>query len=138
MYYLDLVKKTYVEAIALKHDINADLRIALKKHDRLPLMFKNLATELDKVQTARLLKKKKPIAEKILKDVIYDMVNLFIAGVEMEAKKRYESDLAKAALEAEAQKAKDLDSTASGKVSGEYQEIFTEGGVIATDDRSVV
>ena len=137
MQYFDLVKKTYQEAIALKQ-IPSDLKVALKSHERIPLMFKNLAAELDKVQASRLIKKKKPISEKILKDVIYDMVDIFIAGVEMEAKKRYESDLAKAASEAEAQKAKDLDATASGKVSGEYQEIFEEGGVTATDDRSIL
>ena len=137
MQYFDLVKKTYQEAIALKQ-IPSDLKVALKSHERIPLMFKNLAAELDKVQAWRLIKKKKPISEKILKDVIYDMVDIFIAGVEMEAKKRYESDLAKAASEAEAQKAKDLDATASGKVSGEYQEIFEEGGVTATDDRSIL
>lgn len=137
MQYFDLVKKTYQEAIALKQ-IPSDLRIALKFHERMPLMFKNLALELDKLQTGRILKKKKPFTEKIIKDVIYDMVDIFISGVELEAKSRYESDLAKAAAAAEAQKAKDIDATASGTVSGEYQEIFKEGGVTATDDRSVL
>lgn len=137
MHYLELVKKTYQEAIALKQ-MPSDLRTALKYHERMPLMFKNLALELDKLQTTRILKKKKPFAEKIIKDVIYDMVDIFISGVELEAKSRYESDMAKLAAQAEAQKAKDLDATASGNVSGEYQEIFKEGGVTATDDRSVI
>lgn len=137
MHYLELVKKTYQEAIALKQ-MPSDLRTALKYHERMPLMFKNLALELDKLQTSRILKKKKPFAEKIIKDVIYDMVDIFISGVELEAKSRYESDMAKLAAQAEAQKAKDLDATASGNVSGEYQEIFKEGGVTSTDDRSVL
>lgn len=137
MHYLELVKKTYQEAIALKQ-MPSDLRTALKSHERMPLMFKNLALELDKLQTSRILKKKKPFAEKIIKDVIYDMVDIFISGVELEAKSRYESDMAKLAAQAEAQKQKDLDATASGNVSGEYQEIFEEGGVVATDDRSIL
>lgn len=137
MYYLDLVKKTYVEAIALKQ-IPDDLRTALRSHERMPLMFVNLAKELEKAQNTLLRKGKKKADDKTIKTIIYDMIDIFIAGIEEEARKRYQSDLDKHAEEAKAQAVKDIKDTADGNVSGDFKDIFKEGGVIATDDRSVL
>lgn len=138
MYYLELVKKTYQEAIALNPNINSGLKTALKSQERMPLFLKNLAIELEKVQENRNRKGKVHYSEKAIKDAIYDMVDVFIMGVEMENKARMESQLQKRLAEQEAQKKKDLEDTASGKVSGEYEELFDEGGITTDDDRSVL
>lgn len=138
MYYLELVKKTYQEAIALNPNINSGLKTALKSQERMPLFLKNLAIELEKVQENRNRKGKLHYSEKAIKDTIYDMVDVFIMGVEMENKARMESQLQKRLAEQEAQKKKDLEDTASGKVSGEYEELFDEGGITTDDDRSVL
>lgn len=138
MYYLELVKKTYQEAIALNPKINSGLKTALKSQERMPLFLKNLAIELEKVQENRNRKGKLHYSEKAIKDTIYDMVDVFIMGVEMENKARMESQLQKRLAEQEAQKKKDLEDTASGKVSGEYEELFDEGGITTDDDRSVL
>lgn len=137
MYYRRLVEDAYNEAIALMPDIPLDLRAALKKHNKMPLMLHNLAIELDKVQASRQNAGKQTYAVKQLKDIVYDFTKLFIEGVKMEAESRHQSDVKKQLALAEAQKAKDMDDTALGKVSGEFADIFKEGGVIATDERSV-
>ena len=138
MEYLNFVKKTYQEAISLNSSISSDLRHALRAHERMPLMFNNLAKELQNVQDLRLRQNKKLIDEKTLKNVVYDFTNIFIAGVEAEAKSRYESDIQRLAAEAEAQKKADLDATASGKTSGDYIDIFEDGEIKMVDDRTEV
>jgi hypothetical protein len=138
MLYLEFVRKTYQEAIALNSKIPSDLKIALKSHERMPLLFQNLAIELQKVQDLYRARGKPPVSEKTMKSLVYDVTDMFISGVESEAKSRYESDAQKALKELEAQKLKDIQETASGNVSGEYQEIFDEGGVIATSERDVL
>ena len=138
MLYLNLVKKTYQEAIALNPTINSDLRAALKSHERMPLLFKNLAIELEKVQADRVNKWKKPFPEKTLKALIYDMVDVFIMGVEMEVKKRYQSDMERIEEEAKIKAQKDLEATASGVISGDFEEIFKDGEITTTDERSIV
>lgn len=137
MVYLKLVRETYKEAIALNPRINSDLRAALRAHERMPLFLQNLAKELEIVQADRVNKWKKPYTEKNIKDLIYDMVEVFISGVELEANARRESDIKKKMAEYKAQQQKDLDATAAGDISGDYQDIFTEGGITATDERSV-
>lgn len=138
MLYLELVRKTYQEAIALNRNISSDLRIALKSHERMPLLFQNLATELEKVQALQLSKGKPPVSEKTMKSLIYDVTDMFISGVEAEAKSRYESDAQKMLKAQALQAQKDIENTASGNVSGDFEEIFEEGGVISTDERSVL
>ncbi len=103
----------------------------------MPLMLHNLAIELDKVQASRQNAGKQTYAVKQLKDIVYDFTKLFIEGVKMEAESRHQSDVKKQLALSEAQKAKNMDDTALGKVSGEFADIFKEGGVIATDERSV-
>ncbi len=138
MLYLELVRKTYQEAIALNRNINSDLRTALKSHERMPLLFQNLALELEKVQALQVSKGKPPVSEKTMKSLIYDMTDMFISGVEAEAKSRYETDAQKAMKAIAAQKVKDITETAAGNVSGDFEDIFKEGGVIATDERDIL
>lgn len=137
MYYRRLVEETYKEAIALNNKIPSDLRSALKSHNKIPLFLHNLALELDKLQTLKQKQGKEPIAETKLKQIVYDFTDLFITGVKAKAEADYQSDIQKQMLAAKAQAEKDIDATASGKVSGDYADIFKEGGVHMTDERSV-
>lgn len=138
MLYLELVRKTYQEAIALNRNINSDLRAALKSHERMPLLFQNLALELEKVQALQLSKGKPPVTEKTMKSLIYDVTDMFISGVEAEAKARYESDAQRVLKAKQEQAQNDIENTASGNVSGEFQSIFEEGGVISTQERDIL
>ena len=137
MYYRRLVEETYKEAIALNNKIPSDLRSALKSHNKIPLFLHNLALELDKLQALKQKQGKEPIAETKLKQIVYDFTDLFIVGVKAKAEADYQSDIQKQMLAAKAQAEKDLDATASGKVTGEYADIFKEGGINMTDERSV-
>lgn len=138
MLYLELVRKTYQEAIALNRNINSDLRSALRSHERMPLLFQNLALELEKVQALQLSKGKPPVTEKTMKSLIYDVTDMFISGVEAEAKARYESDAQRVLKAKQEQAQNDIENTASGNVSGEFQSIFEEGGVISTQERDIL
>lgn len=138
MLYLNLVRNTYIEAIALNKNINSDLRSALKTHERMPLLFHNVALELEKVQDLRASQNKPPIQEKTMKEVIYNFVDMFIAGIEAEAESRRQSEFSRIKKLQDEQRQKDLDATAMGTISGVYEDIFEEGGITQTSDRSVL
>jgi len=131
------VRNTYQEAIALKQ-MPSDLRIALKSQERMPLFLENLAKELEIIQADRLKKNQKLYQEKTIKDTIYDFVDMFIHTVEAEAQNRMKSDMQKMIDKQKEDERKDLEKTASGQVSGDYEEIFKEGGITTTEDRSVL
>lgn len=137
MHYLKLVRNTYQEAIALKQ-MPSDLRIALKSQERMPLFLENLAKELEIIQADRLKKNQKLYQEKTIKDTIYDFVDMFIHTVEAEAQNRMKSDMQKMIDKQKEDERKDLEKTAGGEVSGDYEEIFKEGGITTTEDRSVL
>lgn len=131
------MRNTYQEAIALKQ-MPSDLRLALKSQERMPLFLENLAKELEIIQADRLKKNKKLYQEKTIKDTIYDFVDIFISTVESEAQNRMKSDVQKMIDKQKEDERKDLEKTASGQVSGDYEEIFKEGGITTTEDRSVL
>jgi hypothetical protein len=59
-------------------------------------------------------------------------------GVEEVARKRYESEARKYLEQRQAQERADLESSASGKLQGEYVDLVKEGGITLTDERSEV
>lgn len=136
MYYRKLVEQAYQEAIALNKNIPADLRDSLRRHNRMPLFLSNLALELEKAQTSTLARGRSKIADNRLKEIVYDFTEVFIQGIKAEADRRYQSDIQKKLIEAEATRRADLEKTASGNVSGEYQELFEQGGISVTDERT--
>ena len=102
--YRELIRKFYREAVALK---NCDLALknALNTSERIPAFIDNLSIEFQKVQMKRI----KPIEEKHIREIVYDFTDLFIAGLETEAKLRYESDAQKAVRLAEQAKKENPD-----------------------------
>lgn len=137
MYYRRLVEETYRESIALNNKIPDDLRSALKAHERIPLFLNNLALELDKLQIHRQKKGQETFTDAKIKSIVYDFTDVFITGIKAEAEAKYQSDIQKQLMQKQIADAKDLDATASGKVSGEFADIFKEGGITMTDERSV-
>lgn len=137
MLYFELIKKTYQEAVALNSRIPLDLKVALKSHEKIPLFFKSIAQELEKAQDDRLKKNQKPFSEKVVKDFIIDVTEIFIAGIKAEADARAKSEIERLAAKAQADKKADLESTVAGKAKGDYAEVLKEGGVIMPEDRSI-
>lgn len=138
MQYIDLVRKTYQEAIALKTDIPSDLRTALRAHERMPLLFQNLALEIERAQDLQNRKGKAHYSDKTIKGLIYDVIDIFIAGVVSEATRRYETDAEKYLRFKEEKEAQDLKDTAAGNPTGDYKDIFDDGEIKMTDERSDV
>jgi hypothetical protein len=138
MFYFELIKKTYHEAVSLNTKIPLDLKTALKSHERIPQFFKTIAEELEKAQNDRIKKNQKPFKEKTIKDFIYDVTEIFIIGVKAEADTRAQSEIQRLAAKAEADRKKDLEATVSGKAQGDYAEVLKEGGVKIIDDRSIL
>lgn len=138
MHYKTLVLKSYEEAVQLHPTASSDLKRALRAHERVPSFITNLCTEIEKVQDHTMRTKQKKFSDKLIKELVYDMTNIFITGIESEAKTRFESQAAKVLRESEAQSKKDLDQSATGKLTGEYKELADEAGMIMIDERSDV
>ena len=132
-----MVRQSYDEAIKLHPTAPSDLKIALRSHERIPLFVDNLARQFTLIAEQR-TKKAQPLPSmKHLKEIVCDMVDVFIAGVKDEALKRQESDMKKMIRETEARNAKDLDASASGELTGDYADLATEAGLIIDESRSV-
>lgn len=136
MAYDKRVRQYYNEAIALRKEINSELRHSLKNHPRMNTFIANMSAELVKVQNDRLLKGKPLIKDATIQGVVYDMVNMFIGGIEREADKRMQSEFAKYAELEAARYAKDLSDSADGKMSGVFKDIADEYDVKVTTERS--
>ena len=92
------LRKIYQEAVALSKYATPELKHALKTSDRVPVFIDNLYGELFK--TADYLHTKgMTLDEHKLKLLVYDMVDVFLTQFEANARKRYESDMARIARE---------------------------------------
>lgn len=138
MYYKKLVEQAYQEALALNKNVNAELRAALRSHERMPLFLSNLAKNLEDLQASRRGLNRYIYPENQLRQIVYDFTEVFISGVVAEAESRYRSEVQKQMLAQQEQAKKDLEATASGNVSGDFKDIFKEGGISAIDERSVL
>jgi hypothetical protein len=114
------IRGWFDEAVALEQ-APEELKRSLKTNPRVQLFFDNLTVQIceaDKLCTKRGLRLK----ESTIQTTVYDMTKIFLSTVEAEAKRRYESDLDKAARAAEASKAKAMDDFLSGGTDNEYAE----------------
>lgn len=134
MFYLERVRSAYNEAVRLHPTATSDLKTALKTNERVPIFIDKLAVELQKLANFRDKRGKPPISDKHIKDVVYDMVDVFIKSLEAEAKMKYESDLDKRAREAEASNKREIERASRGEMTGD----FADMGLTAVDQRDVM
>ena len=118
------IRKWFKEAVQLA-DCDPELKRMLLReyppHPRLETFLDNLGqqfVEADKI----LVKKGLFVKRETMQTTVYDMTKVFITGFELEAKKRFESDLAKSAREAEAAKVAAMDDFLNGGTDNEYAE----------------
>jgi hypothetical protein len=135
MYYREKVRAAYKECVSLNPRVDAEMRQALNANERTPAFIDNIAIELEKVAALRLKKGKENISDKLIKDIVYDMTEVFIAGLKQQATINYESDLQRVLREQAAQKQKELEQTAEGNISGDYEEF---GIIHMTEERSII
>lgn len=117
------VRDSYREAVAFNKNIDDSLRTALKTNERVPQFIDNLVEEFRKIQKMRVEQGKKPFDQKYLKDAVYDMTDVFICTLKEEARKKHESDIAKAARKAKMDDVKDKEATLAGNPQGDYEGI---------------
>lgn len=135
MDYHKKVRRWYREAVRLNRGADPALRDtllnSLSPPPRVETLLTNLENQIKTIQAVRLSKGRKPVAQHVVKDMVFDFVNVFMANMETEAKLRYESDNARILREEKAQELKDMEATLAGKPSG----IFEEGGVLIDESR---
>lgn len=124
------VRQWFEEAVRLDLEAPQALKdTLLRGHPKLEGFLESMTGEL--LRAERICKSRGvTVREKTMQDFVYDMTKYFMQGMEGEAKKRYESDLARLAREAEANKIQEFEDVLSGNASGE----FAEAGVI-TDEK---
>lgn len=88
--FLSKIRQYYHEAVRLA-DAPSDLKDALKSHERVPVFVDNLADQFRQIQEKRL----KPIEEKHIREIVYEMTDLFIASVKAQAEERYQTQAQK-------------------------------------------
>lgn len=131
--YTQKVYNAYAEAVALNPVISLDLRIALKTNERVPHFITKLANEFMILDKYRARKGRPPVSDKHIKDIVYDMVGVFIQTLEAEAKRRNESEIDRHAREAEASNKTAIEKAAAGEMTGDFKDM----GLVAVDSRDV-
>lgn len=124
------IKKWFREAVQLDIEIESELKRKLlaEDHPNLNRFLDNLCEQFE--QADKICQRKGLVLkQKTIQDTVYDMTKYFVMGLQGEAKRRYGSDLAKAAREAEAAKIKEFEDVLSGNATGE----FAEAGVITNE-----
>lgn len=124
------IKNWYREAVQLDLEIEPELKRKLlqEDHPNLNRFIDNLCAQVE--QADKICQRKGLILkQKTIQTTVYDMTKFFVMGLQGEAKRRYESDIDKAAREAEAAKIKEFEDVLAGNATGE----FAEAGVITNE-----
>jgi hypothetical protein len=124
------IRKWFREAVQLDIEIDPELKRKLLAEDHVNInkFLDNLCAQFEKAEEM-CRRKGLVLKQKTMQDTVYDLTKYFALGVQGEAKRRYESDLEKAAREAEAAKVKEFEDVLQGKATGE----FAEAGVISNE-----
>ena len=117
------INKYFKEAIRLNMTLDGELKNAILNHERTNKYLDNMSEQLSIAQR-QLIKKGRVVDLKTMKSVVYDMTDVFVASIKMEAKERHESVIDKLARQAEAQKKADMDATIAGKPAGDYEDLI--------------
>lgn len=114
------VRAWFMDAVALHPTANTELKASIKRGGaRVDLCIANIVKEVEKANIL-LAPKGLFVTEETMRSTTYDLCDVFILGAELEAKRRYESDLEKAARAAEVSKAKEADDFLTGGTENEY------------------
>lgn len=130
MDFRNKVRQYYQEAIRfLVHD--GEMRHALRTNDRVPAFIDNLASEFPKVNLLRFRQGKKPVNDLQVKDIVYQMTEVFITGLKSSYDQMQESDLQKIKREAAKAEEQKLERASKGIMEDEFEEM----GLIVDESR---
>lgn len=129
------VVQAFKDAVRIHKTCNSELKKVLLKEPKSSYVeqyLDKLTLEFQQVNDLRLKQGKGLASSKYVKELVHDMTNYFVHGMNLKFDRRAESDLARLAREKSLDDFKEKDSTADGKPLGE----FAEAGVI-TDETQV-
>lgn len=124
------VKRYFDEAVKLNIEAPQELKNALLRgHPKIDAFIDNIVKEIHVAERDPRIRSGF-IKQKVIQDFVYDIVKYFMLGLEGEANRRKESDLARIARDAQVDKEKEFDAVLSGEAFGE----FAEAGVISNEE----
>lgn len=116
------VLKTFNDTVK-NATVNTELKKALLNHPNMRVFVQNIYTELVGVEQIRASKQKPRLKKTTIESYVKDMTNHFIMQFNHVAEVKAMSDLEKLRRSSEIQKQKDLEASADGKLTGEYEEL---------------
>lgn len=128
------ITKWFIEAVEKHPKASSDLKRTLKhaiknKSPRIMEFINKLYTQILDAKCVQIRKRQKPYSDHEFKWAITEFTNLFVMGMEGEAQRRIESDLARIARDKKAQETAEMDQTLAGNPQG----IFEEMGLVADE-----
>ena len=123
------IKNYFIEAVTLSTKHPSDLKdTLLRGHPKLEGFIDRLTHQMRQAEIV-LMGRGQVLKLKTIQDTVYDMTEVFMTGMEGEAKRRHESDMQKIMRQKEEDKKKEFDAVLAGKPEGE----FAEAGVISDE-----
>lgn len=116
------VLKTFNDTVK-NATVNTELKKALLNHPNMRAFVQNIYAELVGVEQIRASKQKPRLKKTTIESYVKDMTNHFIMQFNHIAEVKAMSDLEKLRRSSEIQKQKDLEASADGKLTGEYEEL---------------
>lgn len=117
------VQKAFNDAIK-SAPVDSELKKAATRHPNTKSFLQNLYKQLVEVEVMRMKQGKPRLKAKTVQDTVRDFTYKLLQGIETEALRRGESDLARIKREQEAQKQKDLEvSERTGNFVGEFAQL---------------
>ena len=116
--------------------VSRELRIAATKHHKFVQFQQNIYKQIIDVELLRKRQGKPVLKPKTVQDLVIAFVHTYLTGVETEALRMAESDIARSTRERAEQKAKDLEASSNGQTFvGEYAEL--QEGLSTSDERDI-
>jgi len=128
------LRQMYHQAVLSHPTAPTELKHSLKSNERVPQFIDNLYIQIKQVQAMRLSQKKPPFEDSIIQGLVNDLTNMFIHNIKTIADHKMKSDLDKMLIKTKADYENDLNLTASGKPSGDFEEIIKS----SDDSRDVI
>ena len=77
------IREYFDEAITLNQTLDSEFKRQLMKHERSSLFIDNMVQEMYTAANICFMKRKKPISDKVIKDTVYSMTDVFISSVKI-------------------------------------------------------
>lgn len=116
--------------------VSGELKRAATKHHKFVEFQQALYKQILDVELLRKRQGKSTLKPKTVQELIYSFVHTYLTGVETEATRMAESDIARTLREQKEQKAKDLEASSNSQTFvGEYAEL--QEGLTTSDERDI-